>query len=154
MASWKKMDVIAPFTTWTDVCCDILQRCADGDGDFSLSYLVRFASYINAAKDAIYKSTLPSEHQRQLVLFGLEAQSRELRQRMLTHIASSGKHPRILLDGTNLRTQEYRSSYRSCSLAYILLVALYLAWDNPRTGPLGTSPFQYPSSNVASPKSR
>ncbi|KAH8653296.1 hypothetical protein BGZ61DRAFT_468144 [Ilyonectria robusta] len=89
ISAWRKMDVMAPFTAWTAICCDILQRCAAADGDFALSYLVRFASYTNAAKSAIHESTAPSEQQSQLVLFGLEAQSRELRQCMLPHIARS-----------------------------------------------------------------
>ncbi|KAH6986653.1 hypothetical protein EDB80DRAFT_181444 [Ilyonectria destructans] len=89
ISAWRKMDVMPPFTAWTATCCDILQRCAAADGDLALSYLVRFASYTNAAKSAIHESTAPSEQQSQLVLFGLEAQSRELRQCMLPHIARS-----------------------------------------------------------------
>ncbi|KAJ4176157.1 hypothetical protein NW755_014570 [Fusarium falciforme] len=91
MAAWKKMDVVAPFTAWTAMCCDILQRRAEADGDLALSYLVQFSSYTNAAKSAIHESTAPSEQQSQLVLFGLEAQSRELRKCMLPHIARSVK---------------------------------------------------------------
>lgn len=84
------MDVLVPFTAWTAICCDMMQRCAEVDGDFALSYLVRLASYTNAAKDAIHESTAPSDQQSQLVLYGLEAQSRELRRCMLPHIARSG----------------------------------------------------------------
>jgi hypothetical protein len=97
------MDVMVPFTAWTDTCCDILQRCAEADGDFALSYLVRFASYTNAAKDAIHQSTAISEQQSQLVLFGLEAQRRELQQRMLPRIACSSKYSRITLSEIKLR---------------------------------------------------
>lgn len=91
MTAWKHKDVVEPFTAWTAICCEILQRCAEIDGDLTLSYLVRLASYTNAAKVAIHESLAPTEQQSQLVLFGLEAQSRELRQCMVPHIALSGK---------------------------------------------------------------
>jgi hypothetical protein len=99
MPSWKKMDVRVPFTAWTATCCDTLQGYAEDDGDLALSYLARSASYINAAKEAIYKDSSSSEHQRQLVLFGLDAQSRELQQCMPPHIAHSGKRPLIPFNG-------------------------------------------------------
>lgn len=93
MVPWKKIDVTPPFTTWTSTCCDILQRCAESDGDYALSYLVQFTNYTNAATDAMNENMTTSKQQSQLVLLGLEAQIRELRQRMLTRIANDGKHP-------------------------------------------------------------
>jgi hypothetical protein len=103
MVAWKKMDVKPPFTAWTATCCDILQRYAESDGDFALSYLVQFTNYTNAATDAIHESTVTTEQQSQFVLFGLEVQGRELRQRMLTRIASDGKYPYIALYEIKLR---------------------------------------------------
>ncbi|KAI5464219.1 hypothetical protein BGZ63DRAFT_481573 [Mariannaea sp. PMI_226] len=89
MTAWKQLSIMEPFTAWTAICCDIMERFAEVDGDLSLSYLVRLASYTIAAKVAMHESMAPSEQQSQLVLFGLEAQSRELRQVMLPHIAIS-----------------------------------------------------------------
>ncbi|KAK7415451.1 hypothetical protein QQZ08_012340 [Neonectria magnoliae] len=90
MSGWKKMeDLLAPFTSWTATCCDTLQRCAECDGDFALSYLVRLASHTNAANMAIHENKGTSQQQSQLVLLGLELQDRELRQAMLPHIARS-----------------------------------------------------------------
>lgn len=97
------MDIMAPFTAWTATCCNILQQCAQADGDFVLSYLVQFTSYTNVAKDIIYGSSMISEQQSKLVMFGLEAQGQELRQRMLPYIACSGKNPQIALSELKLR---------------------------------------------------
>ncbi|KAL6886001.1 hypothetical protein GGI43DRAFT_431893 [Trichoderma evansii] len=95
MVPWKKIDVTPPFTTWTATCCDILQRCAESDGDYVLSYLVQYTNYTNAATDAMNENTATSKQQSQLVLLGLAAQIRELQQSMLTRIANDGKHSRI-----------------------------------------------------------
>ncbi|UKZ93220.1 uncharacterized protein TrAFT101_008141 [Trichoderma asperellum] len=100
---WKKMDVIPPFTAWTATCCDFLQRCARSDGDYALSYLVQFTNYTNTATDAMNEGTAASEQQSQLVLLGLEAQSRELQQRMLARIANDGKNPQIAISEINLK---------------------------------------------------
>lgn len=97
---------MAPFTAWTDTCCDILQRYAESDGDYALSYLVRFGSFTNAVKEAIHEGTSSSEHQTQLVLSGLEAQSQALRQGMIHHIARSGKHPPITITEHYLKVQQ------------------------------------------------
>ncbi|KAH7019897.1 hypothetical protein EDB80DRAFT_771703 [Ilyonectria destructans] len=90
MTAWKKMDdLVAPYTGWTAACCDILHRCAEVDGDYALTYLVRLASYTNAANQAIHENNGTSQQQSELVLLGLELQNRELRQNMLPHLASS-----------------------------------------------------------------
>ncbi|KAL7965361.1 hypothetical protein HDV63DRAFT_387455 [Trichoderma sp. SZMC 28014] len=88
MVPWKKMDVIPPFTSWIATCCDVLQRCADSDGDHTLGYLVHYTNYTNAVSDAMNENIAKSEQQSQLMLSGLEAQSRELRQRIVTRIAN------------------------------------------------------------------
>lgn len=93
MVPWKKMDVIPPFTSWIATCCDVLQRCADSDGDHTLGYLVHYTNYTNAVSDAMNENIAKSEQQSQLMLSGLEAQSRELRQRIVTRIANDGEHP-------------------------------------------------------------
>lgn len=87
------MDVIPPFTAWVATCCDVLQRCAKSDGDYALSYLVQFTNYTNAVADAMNENLATSEQQSQLMLLGLEAQGRELRQQMVTRIANDGKLP-------------------------------------------------------------
>ncbi|KAK1240982.1 hypothetical protein MKX08_000956 [Trichoderma sp. CBMAI-0020] len=91
MVPWKKMDVIPPFTAWIATCCDVLQRCAESDGDYALSYLVQFTNYTNAVADAMNENMATSEQQSQLMLLGLEAQGRELRQQMVTRIANDGQ---------------------------------------------------------------
>ncbi|KAF7544917.1 hypothetical protein G7Z17_g9581 [Cylindrodendrum hubeiense] len=90
MTAWKKMDeLVAPFTSWTATCCDILQRGAEVDGDFALTYLVKLSSFTNAANQAIHENKGTSHQQSQLVLLGLELQDRELRQTMLPHLANA-----------------------------------------------------------------
>ncbi|KAM0511033.1 hypothetical protein ACHAPE_010294 [Trichoderma viride] len=88
MVPWKKMDVIPPFTAWIATCCDVLQRCAESDGDYTLSYLVQFTNYTNAVADAMNENMAISEQHSQLMLLGLEAQGRELRQQMVARIAN------------------------------------------------------------------
>ncbi|KAH7176457.1 hypothetical protein EDB81DRAFT_706887 [Dactylonectria macrodidyma] len=90
MTAWKKMDeLVAPFTSWTARCCDALQRCAEVDGDYALTYLARLASFSNAANTAIHDNRGAGQQQSQLVLLGLELQHRELLQGMLPHHANS-----------------------------------------------------------------
>lgn len=92
-------DLVAPYTGWTAACCDMLHRCAEVDGDYALTYLVRLASYTNAANQAIHENNGTSQQQSELVLLGLELQDRELRQNMLPHLASSGTSnwPKLLI---------------------------------------------------------
>lgn len=85
------MDVVPPFTAWIATCCDVLQRCAEYDGDYVLSYLVQFTNYTNAVADAMNENMATSEQQSQLMLSGLEAQGREFRQQMVARIANDGK---------------------------------------------------------------
>lgn len=80
----------APFTSWTATCCNILERNAQVEGDLILIALVRISSDIHAVTDAIYGK---DEGQNQLILLGLEARHRNLRQKMLPHIARSRMHP-------------------------------------------------------------
>ncbi|KAH7158007.1 hypothetical protein B0J13DRAFT_581942 [Dactylonectria estremocensis] len=90
MTAWKRMDeLVAPFTSWTARCCDALQRCAGVDGDYTLTHLVRLASFGNAANTAIHDNRGAGQQQSQLVLLGLELQHRELVQGMLPHHANS-----------------------------------------------------------------
>lgn len=93
MTAWKRMDLLAcPWTPWTATCCDLLQRCAEADGDLALCYLARLASATNTANKSIRDNNAQSAQQVQLLLLGLEAQHRELKEAMLPHIARSGKH--------------------------------------------------------------
>ncbi|KAI8681728.1 hypothetical protein NCS55_00425600 [Fusarium keratoplasticum] len=90
MTAWKRMDQLAcPWTPWTATCCDVLQRCAEADGDLALSYLARLASSTNTANKSIRDNNAQSAQQVQLLLLGLEAQHRELKEAMLPHIARS-----------------------------------------------------------------
>ncbi|KAJ4132889.1 hypothetical protein NW754_015702 [Fusarium falciforme] len=90
MTAWKRMDQLAcPWTPWTATCCDVLQRCAEADGDLALSYLARLASSTNTANKSIRDNNTQSAQQVQLLLLGLEAQHRELKEAMLPHIARS-----------------------------------------------------------------
>ncbi|UPK91890.1 hypothetical protein LCI18_002825 [Fusarium solani-melongenae] len=90
MTAWKRMDQLAcPWTPWTATCCDVLQRCAEADGDLALSYLARLASSTNTANKSIRDNNAQSAQQVQLLLLGLEAQHRELKKAMLPHIARS-----------------------------------------------------------------
>lgn len=93
MVPWKKIDVIPPFTAWIAICCDVLQRCAESDGDYTLSYLVQYTNYTNAVSDAMNENIAKTEQQSQLMLSGLEAQGQELRQRIVTRIANDGEYP-------------------------------------------------------------
>ncbi|KAI8683151.1 hypothetical protein NCS56_00439000 [Fusarium sp. Ph1] len=90
MTAWKRMDLLAcPWTPWTATCCDVLQRCAEADGDLALCYLARLASSTNTANKSIRDNNAQSVQQVQLLLLGLEAQHRELKAAMLPHIARS-----------------------------------------------------------------
>ncbi|RSL43954.1 hypothetical protein CEP53_011451 [Fusarium sp. AF-6] len=90
MTAWKRMDQLAcHWTPWTATCCDILQRCAEADGDIALCYLTRLASSTNTANKSIRDNNDQSAQQVQLLLLGLEAQHRELKEAMLPHIARS-----------------------------------------------------------------
>jgi SAM-dependent MidA family methyltransferase len=93
MVPWKKIDATPLFTAWIATCCDVLQRCAQSDGDYALSYLVQFTNYTNAAADAMNENAGTSDQQSQLMLLGLETQARELQQRMVARVANNGKRP-------------------------------------------------------------
>ncbi|KAF4465284.1 hypothetical protein FALBO_7874 [Fusarium albosuccineum] len=90
MTAWKRMDhLMAPWTSWTATCCDVLQRCAEVDGDMAMSYLVRLANLTNTANKSIRDNNAQSEQQVQLLLLGVEAQYREIKETMVPHIARS-----------------------------------------------------------------
>ncbi|KAM5346945.1 hypothetical protein ACJ41O_009950 [Fusarium nematophilum] len=90
VTAWKRLEhLLAPWTTWTATCCDLLQRCAETDGDIALNYLVRLASATNTANESIRDNNNQCEQQVQLLLLGLETQHREMRKAMLPHIARS-----------------------------------------------------------------
>ncbi|KAF5017519.1 hypothetical protein F66182_10548 [Fusarium sp. NRRL 66182] len=90
MFSWKQMNsLIPPWTSWTATCSELLQRHAEVDGDIALSYLVRLANMTNTANNSIRDNDPEADQQVQLLLMGLEAQHKELRQSMLPHLARS-----------------------------------------------------------------
>jgi hypothetical protein len=92
MSMFKKMDHLIPtWTTWTETCCDLLQRHAEVDGDVSLSYLVRLANMTNTANNSIRDNEPQLNQQVQLMLLGLETQHREMKEAMVPHLSRSGK---------------------------------------------------------------
>lgn len=91
VTAWKQMQhLAAPFTAWTATCCGILERNAEVEGDLILTTLVHVSSDIHAANDAIYGK---DGGQNQLILLGLEARHRNLRQKMLPHVSRSSTYP-------------------------------------------------------------
>ena len=86
------MDHLIPlWTSWTASCCELLQRHAEVDGDVALSYLVRLSHMTNTADSSIRDNDPGAEQKVQLMLLGLEAQHKELKQAMVPHLARSGK---------------------------------------------------------------
>ncbi|KAJ4259761.1 hypothetical protein NW762_007692 [Fusarium torreyae] len=87
---FKKMDHLIPlWTSWTASCCELLQRHAEADGDVALSYLVRLSHMTNTADSSIRDNDPGAEQKVQLMLLGLEAQHKELKQAMVPHLARS-----------------------------------------------------------------
>lgn len=87
--SWKKMNhLAAPFTAWTAACCDVLERNAEWEGDLVLTTLMRISKDLHAANEALYGK---NEDQNQLMFLGLEARHRDLKQKMLPHVARTSK---------------------------------------------------------------
>ncbi|KAG8671698.1 hypothetical protein FPOAC1_004952 [Fusarium poae] len=90
MFMFKKKDNLIPaWTTWTETCCDLLQRHAEVDGDVSLSYLTRLASMTNTANNSVRDNDPQVNQQVQLMLLGLETQHREMKEAMVPHLSRS-----------------------------------------------------------------
>ncbi|KAM0355766.1 hypothetical protein ACHAPU_000152 [Fusarium lateritium] len=90
MFSWSKMNHAVPvWSPWTANCCELLQRHAEVDGDVSLSYLVRLANMTTTANTSIRYNDPQMNQQVQLMLLGLEAQHKEMKEDMIPHLARS-----------------------------------------------------------------
>ncbi|KAF9780353.1 hypothetical protein IL306_000611 [Fusarium sp. DS 682] len=90
LCTWKRMGLVMPqWTPWTATCCELLQRHAEVDGDISLSYLVRLANMTTTANNSIRDTDPQVNQQVQLMLLGLEAQHKEMKETMVPHLSRS-----------------------------------------------------------------
>ncbi|KAF4986578.1 hypothetical protein FGRMN_10770 [Fusarium graminum] len=90
MFTWNKMDHAVPaWTSWTANCYELLQHHAEVVGDISLSYLTKLANMTTMANTSIRYNDPQVDQQVQLMLLGLEAQHREMKEGMIPHLARS-----------------------------------------------------------------
>lgn len=88
--AWRKhKTLIISFTPWTAVCCEALERSAQGNGDLTLVALVHLSGIVSDASDAFHSRHDRTEHESHLLLLGLEAQARELRQHIPPPVAAT-----------------------------------------------------------------
>ncbi|KYK59868.1 hypothetical protein DCS_01002 [Drechmeria coniospora] len=89
-ATWQgKRGLAVAFTSWTNVCCDILEENAQDDGDLVLSTLYHLSSILYEASEATQKCKDQSEQHSRLILSGLGLQFRELQARLPPAAADS-----------------------------------------------------------------
>lgn len=80
------------FTPWTTVCCDVLERNAEWDGDAILVPLIRLAACIHDAAESIPGRNIQDPQQSRLIWLGLETQAQGIQNNLNPLIAETGMH--------------------------------------------------------------
>lgn len=78
------------FTSWTATCCDILEQNAQTENDGVLVAMTRISNTVSDTGHA-YAAKGPPEQQSRLVLLGIEAQFREVQQRIPPQVGATSE---------------------------------------------------------------
>jgi hypothetical protein len=92
MFSWRRpQGLVVSFTSWTAICCDVLDETPQWAGDSILAAMTRLASTVQDAADSVPGGPIQTAQQSRLIWLGLEMQVKDLESRLDVISAASGK---------------------------------------------------------------
>ncbi|ROT34674.1 hypothetical protein SODALDRAFT_329536 [Sodiomyces alkalinus F11] len=103
VATWAKFSALGlEYTQWTSICCGVLERRSDVEGDSTLSWLVRCAHIIEETCKLDRPGPDVDDKKSRFMLLGLESQFREWCSRIPSTSMPSGSALHIMTGFTEL----------------------------------------------------